>query len=109
MLSRITHTFINVLDQDEALEFYVEKLGFEKRTYIPFGGSERWLEVAPPGAATTLAFFGVLLAFASPWSAIGSPSRITTLACLSGFALLSVLLGWMPLALGLRRLRNFEM
>lgn len=27
MLNRITHTFIHVLDQDEALDFYVGKLG----------------------------------------------------------------------------------
>jgi hypothetical protein len=27
MLKRITHTFIHVLDQNEALEFYVGKLG----------------------------------------------------------------------------------
>jgi len=29
-------------------------------------------------------------------------------ACLGGFAILSILLGWLPLNLGLRRLRSFE-
>ena len=46
---------IPVLDQDRALGFYVDKLGFEKRMDVPYGQSERWLEVAPAGAATTIA------------------------------------------------------
>jgi catechol 2,3-dioxygenase-like lactoylglutathione lyase family enzyme len=45
---------VPVTDQDRALEFYVGKLGFEKRRDIPFGDG-RWIEVAPPGAATTIA------------------------------------------------------
>jgi catechol 2,3-dioxygenase-like lactoylglutathione lyase family enzyme len=45
---------VPVTDQDRALEFYVGKLGFEKRRDLPFG-SGRWIEVAPPGAATTIA------------------------------------------------------
>ncbi len=38
-----------VTHQDLAVEFYVEKLGFDKRVDVPleqFGG--RWIEVAPP-------------------------------------------------------------
>ncbi len=46
---------IPVADQDRALGFYLEKLGFEKRMDVPFGQGERWVEVAPPGAATTIA------------------------------------------------------
>jgi catechol 2,3-dioxygenase-like lactoylglutathione lyase family enzyme len=45
---------IPVVDQDRALEFYVDTLGFEKRRDVPFDGA-RWIEVAPPGAATTIA------------------------------------------------------
>jgi lactoylglutathione lyase len=47
---------VPVTDQDRALEFYLDKLGFEKRLDVPveqFGG--RWIEVAPPGAAITIA------------------------------------------------------
>ena len=47
---------VPVSDQDRALEFYLDKLGFEKRLDIPlpqFGG--RWIEVAPAGAAITIA------------------------------------------------------
>ena len=47
---------VPVTDQDRALEFYLGKLGFEKRLDAPleeFDG--RWIEVAPPGATTTIA------------------------------------------------------
>jgi lactoylglutathione lyase len=47
---------VPVSDQDRALAFYVEELGFETRLDMPIeqlGG--RWIEVAPPGAATTIA------------------------------------------------------
>ena len=46
---------VPVSDQDRAIEFYTDKLGFEKRADIPFGGGERWVEVAPRGAATSIA------------------------------------------------------
>src|ERR1700730_16781011 len=46
---------IPVTDQDRALEFYVGTLGFEKRMDVPMGDGERWIEVAPRGAATTVA------------------------------------------------------
>ena len=46
---------VPVSDQDRALEFYLGKLGFETRTDEPYGEGERWVEVAPPGAATTIA------------------------------------------------------
>ena len=47
---------IPVTDQDRALDFYVEKLGFDKHLDAPvpeLGG--RWIVVAPPGASTTIA------------------------------------------------------
>jgi catechol 2,3-dioxygenase-like lactoylglutathione lyase family enzyme len=46
---------VPVADQDRALDFYVGTLGFEKRADVPFGRGDRWVEVAPPGAATTIA------------------------------------------------------
>ena len=46
---------VPVSDQDRALAFYVGKLGFEKRMDAPYGKGERWVEVAPPGATTTIA------------------------------------------------------
>lgn len=47
MLKRITHTFIHVLDQDEALDFYVGKLGMVVNTDADLGFM-RWLTVSPP-------------------------------------------------------------
>jgi predicted enzyme related to lactoylglutathione lyase len=38
---------ILVGDQDEALSFYTEKLGLEKRADVTFGPGLRWLTVAP--------------------------------------------------------------
>ena len=44
----ITHSSIFVLDQDEALDFYVGKLGFEVSADIDMGFM-RWLTISAPG------------------------------------------------------------
>jgi len=49
-----------------------------------------------------------LLALATPWTRPGSGSFGRTVVCLGAFAALSFGLGWMPLKLGLRRVRSFE-
>jgi catechol 2,3-dioxygenase-like lactoylglutathione lyase family enzyme len=54
-ITQLGTVMIPVSDQDKAIEFYVDKLGFEKRSDTPFGNGDRWVEVAPPGAATTVA------------------------------------------------------
>ena len=54
-ITRVGTVIVPVSDQDRALEFYVGTLGFEVRIDGPFGDGGRWLEVAPPGAATSLA------------------------------------------------------
>lgn len=54
-VAQVATVMVPVADQDRAIEFYVEKLGFEKRTDVPFGDGNRWVEVAPVGAATTVA------------------------------------------------------
>lgn len=54
-IADVTTVAIPVEDQDKALSFYVEKLGFEKRRDAKFGPGTRWIEVAPPGANTTIA------------------------------------------------------
>lgn len=48
MITRVARVTILVSDQDEALRFYTEKLGFEKRADMPMGAT-RWLTVAPAG------------------------------------------------------------
>jgi catechol 2,3-dioxygenase-like lactoylglutathione lyase family enzyme len=46
---------VPVADQERALAFYVDKLGFEKRLDARYGQDQRWIEVAPAGAQTTIA------------------------------------------------------
>ena len=48
MLKRIGHVTVIVRDQDEALRFYTEQLGMEKREDRTMGAF-RWLTVAPVG------------------------------------------------------------
>ena len=48
MLKAITHSSVYVLDQDEALDFYVGKLGLEVHTDADLGFM-RWLTVNVPG------------------------------------------------------------
>ena len=47
MISRMSHTAIFVLNQQEALEFYTQKLGFEVRMDATMEGGFRWLTVGP--------------------------------------------------------------
>ncbi len=56
-VNNIGVTMFTVADQDAALAFYTEKLGFEVRGDDRFGehGEMRWLEVAPPGSTARLA------------------------------------------------------
>jgi catechol 2,3-dioxygenase-like lactoylglutathione lyase family enzyme len=48
MITSISHSAVYVLDQDEALDFYVNKLGFEVVQDIDMGVM-RWLTVSVPG------------------------------------------------------------
>jgi len=47
MIERLSHTTVYVLDQDEALKFYRDKLGFEVRTDATMDNGFRWLTVGP--------------------------------------------------------------
>jgi catechol 2,3-dioxygenase-like lactoylglutathione lyase family enzyme len=49
MITRLSHACVFVLDQDEAKDFYVNKLGFEVRIDAPMGEGGRWLGVGPKG------------------------------------------------------------
>jgi lactoylglutathione lyase len=46
---------VSVTNQDDAIAFYVATLGFEKRLDAPISPTMRWIEVAPPGATTSIA------------------------------------------------------
>lgn len=56
-VSNLGVAMFTVSDQDAALAFYTEKLGFEVRSDARFGENDemRWLEVAPPGSTARLA------------------------------------------------------
>jgi lactoylglutathione lyase len=56
-VSNIGVAMFTVADQDAALAFYTQKLGFELRSDVRFGEHDemRWLEVAPPGSRARLA------------------------------------------------------
>jgi predicted enzyme related to lactoylglutathione lyase len=48
MITRLSHTFIYVLDQEEALLFYTQKLEFDLVLNIPLSPGKRWITVSPP-------------------------------------------------------------
>jgi catechol 2,3-dioxygenase-like lactoylglutathione lyase family enzyme len=54
-ITQVGTVFVPVADQERSLRFYVDQLGFEKRGDYEYGGSHRWVEVAPPGSAIALA------------------------------------------------------
>lgn len=46
---------VPVTDQDRALAFYRDGLGLETRIDMAYGDDQRWLEVVPSGATTSIA------------------------------------------------------
>jgi predicted enzyme related to lactoylglutathione lyase len=54
-VTKLANVIIPVADPDRALQFYTEAVGLEKRIDAPFGDGNRWIEVAPSGADTTIA------------------------------------------------------
>jgi predicted enzyme related to lactoylglutathione lyase len=54
-ITQVRTVTVPVLDPERALAFYRDLLGFEVRIDAPFGEGQRWVEVAPAGAQTTVA------------------------------------------------------
>jgi catechol 2,3-dioxygenase-like lactoylglutathione lyase family enzyme len=54
-LTQVGRVCVTIADTDRAIDFYVDKLGFEKVVDVPMGPDMRWVEVALPGTATTIA------------------------------------------------------
>jgi len=50
MYQRIAHIALVVKDYDEAIDFYVNKLGFQLLEDTKLSAEKRWVIVAPPGA-----------------------------------------------------------
>jgi predicted enzyme related to lactoylglutathione lyase len=59
MIRIVKFASIPVSDQDRALEFYVNTLGFTLVTDQPMGPGQRWVEVRPTRGETGLALFTV--------------------------------------------------
>ena len=72
MFSHIHSASIPVADQDAALDFYVNTLGWEKAMDNPIPGGGRWLTVVPPGATTQL-----VLAAAGSYGGLHSATKET--------------------------------
>ncbi len=53
-INRVRLVIIPVRDQDRSVRFY-ESIGFEKRTDMPFGNGDRWIEVYPASGPTGIA------------------------------------------------------
>jgi predicted enzyme related to lactoylglutathione lyase len=65
---------VPVTDQERALNFYTTVLGFEVRTDASSNESGRWIEVAPPGAVTTIA---IVPPRGGMWGSVGVDTRIS--------------------------------
>ena len=48
MISKMSHTCVYVLDQQDALDFYTNKLGFKVVTNAKMGENMDWITVCPP-------------------------------------------------------------
>jgi predicted enzyme related to lactoylglutathione lyase len=57
MIKRIKFLGIPVRDQQRALSFYTEKLGFRILTDQHFSETQRWIELSIPGAETGVVLF----------------------------------------------------
>jgi catechol 2,3-dioxygenase-like lactoylglutathione lyase family enzyme len=54
-ITQLGRVMVPVQDQDAAIAFYVETLGFEVVADVPFGDGDRWVEVAPAAGGAALA------------------------------------------------------
>ena len=72
MITNVKIVGVNVADQERALRFYVDKLGFSHVTDQPMGDgpNSRWIEVLPPDGQTRLVL----------WTPPGQEDRVGTFA-----------------------------
>jgi uncharacterized glyoxalase superfamily protein PhnB len=57
MIKAVKFVSIQVKNQDQALHFYTQKLGFQILTDQPFDEKQRWLELSIPGGETRVVLF----------------------------------------------------
>lgn len=71
-ITQIGRVIVPVADQDDAIRFYTDALGFTVTADAAFGDGDRWVEVTPPGG-------GAALALVRPQGEYG-PGRMTGIA-----------------------------
>ena len=54
-VDKLGRVIVPVSDQDAAIAFYTEKLGFSVSADVPYGEGDRWVEVSPPGGGAAIA------------------------------------------------------
>jgi catechol 2,3-dioxygenase-like lactoylglutathione lyase family enzyme len=54
-IQKIGRVMIPSADQNTAISWYRDKLGFDVTVDIPFGQGDRWVELALPGDSTAIA------------------------------------------------------
>jgi catechol 2,3-dioxygenase-like lactoylglutathione lyase family enzyme len=54
-VAQLGRVIVPVSDQDAAIAFYTEKLGFTVTMDIPYGEGDRWVELSPPGGGSGIA------------------------------------------------------
>ena len=54
-ITQMGRVMVPVSDQDAAIAFYTQTLGFALVADVPFGEGDRWAEVAPPGGGAAVA------------------------------------------------------
>lgn len=76
-ISNIGVAMFTVADQEAAIAYYTQTLGWELRADVPFGdeGGNRWVEVAPPGSGARLALNPSMGEWRPGASAIGVETR----------------------------------
>jgi len=57
MIKKLNFVGIPTRDQDRALAFWTEKIGFSVATDRPMGPGQRWIELTIPGAQTAIVLF----------------------------------------------------
>jgi predicted enzyme related to lactoylglutathione lyase len=57
VLKAVKFVSVPVIDQQRALDFYTERLGFRVLTDQPMGPDQRWIELGLPRAATRVVLF----------------------------------------------------
>lgn len=57
MITHIATTAVYVSDQEAALKFWTEQVGFKVRQKVPMGPQGYWLEVCPEGARSAVVLY----------------------------------------------------